>query len=57
MAQKTAKNKDTIRENNMVAFNVTIDTEVVRNEEDPSEFSMKLQKRLRSWNSILYRGH
>lgn len=38
---KEGKKIDTIRENNMVAFNITIDAEVVRNEEDPSEFSMK----------------
>jgi len=38
---KEGKKIDIIKENNLVAFNVTIDTEVVRNEEDPSEFSMK----------------
>ena len=38
---KEGKKIDVMKENNMVAFNVTIDAEIVRNEEDPSEFSMK----------------
>lgn len=38
---RDGKKIDLIRENSKVAFNVSIDTEVVRNEEDPSEFSMK----------------
>ena len=35
------KKIDLLRENNKVAFNLTIDAEVVRNENDPSKFSMK----------------
>lgn len=35
------KKIDLLRENNKVAFNLTIDTEIIRNEEDPSKFSMK----------------
>jgi nitroimidazol reductase NimA-like FMN-containing flavoprotein (pyridoxamine 5'-phosphate oxidase superfamily) len=38
---REGKKIDLLKENNKVAFNVAIDTEVVRNEEDPSEFSMK----------------
>lgn len=38
---RDGKKIDLIRENNKVAFNVSINNEVVRNEEDPSEFSMK----------------
>ena len=38
---KEGKKIDLLRENNKVAFNVAIDTEVIRDENDPSEFSMK----------------
>ena len=38
---REGKKIDLLKENNKVAFNVSVDTEVVRNEEDPSEFSMK----------------
>lgn len=38
---REGKKIDLLKENNKVAFNVAIDTEVVRNEENPSEFSMK----------------
>ena len=38
---REGKKIDLLKENDKVAFNVSIDTEVVRNEEDPSEFSMK----------------
>ena len=35
------KKIDLMKENNKVAFNVAVDAEVVRNEEDPTKFSMK----------------
>lgn len=35
------KKIDLLRENNKVAFNLAIDTEIVRNENDPSKFTMK----------------
>ncbi|HAH69474.1 MAG TPA: pyridoxamine 5'-phosphate oxidase family protein [Synergistaceae bacterium] len=38
---REGKKIDLLRENNKVAFNVAIDTEVIRDENDPSEFSMK----------------
>ena len=38
---REGKKIDLLKENDKVAFNVSVDTEVVRNEEDPSEFSMK----------------
>lgn len=38
---REGKKIDILKENDRVAFNVAIDTEVVRNEDDPSEFSMK----------------
>lgn len=38
---REGKKIDLLRENNKVAFNLAIDTEVIRNEGDPSEFSMK----------------
>ncbi|MBP8684812.1 MAG: pyridoxamine 5'-phosphate oxidase family protein, partial [Synergistaceae bacterium] len=38
---REGKKIDLLKENNKVAFNVAIDAEVVRNEENPSEFSMK----------------
>lgn len=38
---RKGKKIDLLRENNKVAFNVAIDTEVIRDENDPSEFSMK----------------
>ena len=38
---REGKKIDLLRENDKVAFNVAIDTEVIRDENDPSEFSMK----------------
>lgn len=38
---KEGKKIDLLKENNKVAFNVAVDAEIVRNEEDPSKFSMK----------------
>lgn len=38
---REGKKIDMLKENSKVAFNVAIDTEVVRNEDNPSEFSMK----------------
>ena len=38
---REGKKIDLLKENDKVAFNVSVDTEVVRNEEDPSEFNMK----------------
>ena len=38
---RECKKIDLLRENDKVAFNVAIDTEVIRDENDPSEFSMK----------------
>ena len=38
---REGKKIDLLRENNKVAFNVAIDTEVILDENDPSEFSMK----------------
>ena len=38
---KEGKKIDLLKENNKVAFNVTVDAEIVRNEEDPTKFSMK----------------
>ena len=35
------KKIDLMKENNKVAFNVAVDAEVVRNEEDPTKFTMK----------------
>ena len=35
------KKIDILKENPKVCFNVAIDTEIIRNENDPSEFSMK----------------
>ena len=39
--RKEGKKIDLLKENNKVAFNVTVDAEIVRNEEDPTKFSMK----------------
>jgi nitroimidazol reductase NimA-like FMN-containing flavoprotein (pyridoxamine 5'-phosphate oxidase superfamily) len=38
---KEGKKIDLMKENNKVAFNVAVDAEIVRNEEDPAKFSMK----------------
>lgn len=38
---REGKKIDLLRENDKVAFNVATDTEVIRDENDPSEFSMK----------------
>ncbi|MDD4159750.1 MAG: pyridoxamine 5'-phosphate oxidase family protein [Synergistaceae bacterium] len=38
---KDGKKIDLLKENTKVAFNVSIDTELIRNEDNPSEFSMK----------------
>ena len=38
---REGKKIDLLRENNKVAFNVAIDTEVIRDENAPAEFSMK----------------
>ncbi|NLX84003.1 MAG: pyridoxamine 5'-phosphate oxidase family protein [Synergistaceae bacterium] len=38
---REGKKIDLLRENNKIAFNLSIDTEVVRNKDNPAEFSMK----------------
>jgi len=38
---REGKKIDLLKENDKVAFNVAIDTEIIRDENDPSEFSMK----------------
>lgn len=38
---KEGKKIDLLKENNKVAFNVTVDEEIIRNEEDPTKFTMK----------------
>ena len=38
---KEGKKIDLLRENNKVAFNVAVDAEIIRHEEDPTKFSMK----------------
>lgn len=38
---REGKKINLLKENSRVAFNVAIDTEVIRDEDDPSEFSMK----------------
>lgn len=38
---REGKKIDLLRENNKIAFNLSIDAEVVRNKDNPAEFSMK----------------
>ncbi len=38
---KEGKKINLLKENDKVAFNVTVDAEIVRNEEDPTKFTMK----------------
>ena len=38
---REGKKIDLLRENNKVAFNVAVDAEIIRHEEDPTKFSMK----------------
>ena len=38
---KEGKKIDLLKENDKVAFNITVDEEIIRNEEDPTKFTMK----------------
>lgn len=38
---KEGKKIDLLKENNKVAFNVTVDAEIVRHDEDPTKYTMK----------------
>ncbi len=53
---KEGKKIDLLKENNKVAFNVTVDEEIIRNDEDPDKIYDEVQKRIRPWNSRVHRG-